>query len=235
MGVSVLGLADQNVMTEQVINTRWSDCNFAGVDLSGLAINYAQCLGQRWHHNAHFFLESAETMLEKIIATYPGPLQLCLIQFPTPYRLPTLSLEKSEERGNLQLPATCEDGFMVSEKLLHLVHDALAPKGKLLIQSNCEDVAVWIRNTAITSCNFDIVDTIPSLLSCDDDSRPTTPTKRSYDWIAAGGERAQGSGWSSWPLLPRRGRTETEVACMLNGTPVHRCLLVKMPSSQGHC
>ena len=49
--------------------------------------------------------------------------------------------------------------------------------------------------------------------------------KRTTDWISCGGERAEGEGWSTQPILPRIGRTETEVACMMNGTPVHRCRL----------
>jgi hypothetical protein len=169
-----------------------------------------------------------------------------MVQFPTPYRLSSSSppplassttnddddtetsptTDDDSRGGNSQLPSSATEGFMVSENLLQLLHKTLKPHaGKLLLQSNCEDVAVWMRNTAVQECQF--VDTDTTLLqsTIDDSSPKTSPTKRTLDWIAIGGERAEGARWSSGPILPRNGRTETEVACMLNGTPVHRCLL----------
>jgi tRNA G46 methylase TrmB len=255
MGVSLLGLA-QEEQGEGIVN--WSECNFAGVDLSGLAINYGQSLGTSWKldDRLHFFFDSAESFVEQVSSTYPGPVELCMVQFPTPYRLSssspppmassttvatnddieasatTTNDEDSRGGGNSQLPSSATEGFMVSEKLLQLVHKTLAPHaGKLLVQSNCEDVAVWMRNTAIQDCHFADIEAATQLLpSTTDDSsvaKPTSPTKRTVDWMAmtGGDDRAEGAGWSAGPILPRHGRTETEVACMLNGTPVHRCLL----------
>ena len=51
-------------------------------------------------------------------------------------------------------------------------------------------------------------------------------TQRAQRWVANGGERAIGKSFSSLPLLPMSGRTETEVACSLDHKPVHRCLFV---------
>ena len=248
MGVSLLGLAQQQQQQQQQDDddnddiAPFNDCNFAGVDLSGLAINYAQGIAKSWKldSNLQFFFDGANSFVEKVAASYPGPVQLCMVQFPTPYRLPTTLLDLDDEQddskeGNDQLPSSATAGFMVSEQLLTLIHNALMPDGgKVLIQSNCEDVAVWIRNTAIGRCNFENInnndddDVLPVVVP-NNDIPPTTPTKRTLDWIAMGGERAQvgAGGWSAGPLLPRKGRTETEVACMINGTPVHRCLLVK--------
>ena len=118
---------------------------------------------------------------------------------------------------------------MVSEQLLSLVHDVLVKsQGRLLLQSNCEDVAVWMRNRACDELNggFSFIE--------EDFSPPWNPTppsapripQRTADWISMGGERANGPGWISQPVLPRLGATETEVACILNGIPVHRCVLV---------
>jgi len=51
------------------------------------------------------------------------------------------------------------------------------------------------------------------------------PTKHTLDWIAMGGERAARTGWFQQSVLALTGRTETDIACMLNETPVHRCML----------
>lgn len=120
---------------------------------------------------------------------------------------------------------------MVTKKLLLLIHGALQvnndlQSGKLLIQSNCEDVAVLMRHTA-QDVGFRHVNW-PS----ESESLPTSTAvripKRTLDWIALGGYRAEGEGWSTGPILPRTGRTETEVACILSGTPVHRSLQVPL-------
>lgn len=229
MGVSLLGLArgrDVDVDSCPFLDIDLKTCNFAGVDLSGLAIGYARGLSHRWGMNdrLHFFVDNAESFLEKVINSYPGPLRFCLVQFPTPYRLPN-----AEKEGNSQLPSDETSGFMVTERLLQLLRKALCPtSGTLLLQSNCEDVAVFMRQIACQQVGFECIET-SDLTPCELDPSVKIP-KRTLDWIAMGGTRAEGSGWSSKPLLPRIGRTETEVACMANGTPVHRCLL-RVPCS----
>lgn len=242
MGVSTLGLAtavqsDESVQGHPLYE--WSKCNFAGVDLSGLAIQYAQSLRTSWNLQDRlcFFVDRAENFLQHVRNTYPGPIHLCMVQFPTPYRLELPRKTNSDDisndttRGNTQLPeSSSSKNFMVSKDLLTLARRTIDLRdGKLLVQSNCEDVAVWIRNTAIEDCQFEsiVVDSVT------EPTKSLSPTKRTLDWIAAGcaTQRAQGFGWTDGPVLPRRGRTETEVACMLNGTPVHRCVLQPKKSS----
>lgn len=127
---------------------------------------------------------------------------------------------------------------MVTEKLLELIHSNLHPKrGKLLLQSNCEDVAVWMRNLACQKAGFaaindiDIddndIDVVSSYTDKESDfvsSQQRIP-QRTVDYVAMGGERAEGGGWFQREILHSEGATETEVACAINGTPVHRCLL----------
>jgi hypothetical protein len=266
MGVSLLGLASSGShdTTAQASSERlladddseseasisWSDCNFVGVDLGALGIGYARGLASRWglDDRLQFVVDSAEPFVEQVQATYPGPVHLCLIQFPTPYRLKKPAAATADDHddeestdssggGNSQLPTSAHDGFMVTENLFRLVHKALSKtNGRLLLQSNCEDVAVWMRDLACTRVAFS---------SHDDDETTNNKNKplhlasggflstgvalripqRTADWIAMGGERADGAGWYEHPLLHREGATETEVACALNGTPVHRCLL----------
>ena len=50
--------------------------------------------------------------------------------------------------------------------------------------------------------------------------------QRTALYIAMGCERAEGDGWSQEPILPRKGSTETELACQMNETPVHRCIFI---------
>jgi SAM-dependent methyltransferase len=235
MGVSALGLSSldgnsNNSTTD--INYDWSSYNYIGVDLSQTGIGYAKGISRRWglEERAAFVVDSAENLLERV-KQYPGPIELVMVQFPTPYRLiPTpagtvLSDEDLLKGGNSQLPTSADDGFMVTSNLLKLAADVLQgsdgkPSGKLILQSNCEDVAVTMRDVAINQAGFEIV-----RLENEVEAVQGTPTKRTMNWIEMDGKRAEGPGWSSEPLLPRKGRTETEIACILNGTPVHRCML----------
>ena len=241
MGVSLLGLAQCQPGDEGSPIGDWTDCNFAGVDLSGLAIGYARGLSLRWglDDRVQFFVDDAENFLELVIVSYPGLVRLCLIQFPTPYRLNVLdSIDKDNEalpiNGNSQLPSDVANGFMVTKRLLGLIHECLSQNepGKLLIQSNCEDVAVFMRNIACSIAGFECVesDVQSELLNQNQSfSEYARIPKRTLDWVSIGGERAKGEGWSMKPILPRIGRTETEVSCIVSSTPVHRCLLRAAP------
>lgn len=235
MAVSLLGLA-------QCKSDEYSDANFAGVDLSGLSIGYANGLSRRWGLGGRlqFFVDNAESFVKRVLDSYPGPVRLCLIQFPTPYRLklPRNGINKDKasihQKGNSQLPVDGTSGFMVTRRLLELIHAVLSrgePGASLLIQSNCEDVAVYMRRMACEKVGYECVqfgDEEPPLEA--PGALVTRTPKRTIDWISRGGERAEGEGWTTQPILPRIGRTETEVACMMNGTPVHRCLLrVRVP------
>mmetsp|Transcript_25193 Transcript_25193/g.59409 ORF Transcript_25193/g.59409 Transcript_25193/m.59409 type:complete len:740 (-) Transcript_25193:73-2292(-) len=233
MGVSLLGLAsttttDRGASEQESArlllgqNMKWSDCNFVGVDLGALGIEYSRGVAHRWNAegNLQFVIDAAEDFCQHL-QSYPGEIRCCMIQFPTPFRL------QNKDGGNSQLPASKLEGFMVTENLLQTIHSSLDPKhGKLLLQSNCEDVAVWMRDLACRTVGFTALD--------DDDDREEPPhqgsipqriPQRTQDWIAMGGERAEGRGWFRRNILHRRGATETEATCAINGTPIHRCLL----------
>jgi hypothetical protein len=245
MGISLLGLArgDSQASAQILLGNdsslTWEDCNFAGVDLGGLGIGYARGLASRWDIDGRlqFVMDSAESFMENLIQSYPGSINVCLIQFPTPYQLKPANAE-SETNGNSQLPTSARDGFMVTEKLLQLVHQSLSEtNGRLLIQSNCEDVAVYMRDVASTSVGFAVENIDRDILQSQSETFPSLNTaqripQRTADWIAMGGERAEGSGWSKVPILHRDGATETEVSCVLNGTPVHRCVLRSLDSQE---
>lgn len=228
MGVSLLGLATatSGETNDEEIQIDWNECNFIGVDLSRLGIRFATGVSKRWElDNLKFVVDPAEECIERL-SSYPGPIKLAMIQFPTPYRYTEdrVDTEASVAQGyNAQLPEDSESGtFMVTEKLLCLIQRVLSRKqdGRLLIQSNCEDVAVRMKNIAETRAGLKAVEFTNSVTSLD------AVTQRAQRWVANGGDRAIGNSFSSLPLLPMIGRTETEVACSLDGKPVHRCLFV---------
>lgn len=245
MGVSLLGLASSHnsdghsPTADSEIQIDWNECNFIGVDLSRLTIRYAQGVCERWRlggGNLNFVVDSAEECLKRISETYPGNVAMVMLQFPTPYRFQNATDDEDADgcdsgdgstpsvarKGfNSQLPeGAASDDFMVTEKLLSRIYEVLSKyNGQLLVQSNCEDVAVHMRNVATNTGGFQSVafsDPVVSLGAV---------TQRAQNWVAMGGERAIGKCWSADPLLPSGGRTETEVACSLDSKPVHRCLL----------
>mmetsp|Transcript_10203 Transcript_10203/g.11715 ORF Transcript_10203/g.11715 Transcript_10203/m.11715 type:complete len:674 (+) Transcript_10203:169-2190(+) len=254
MGVSLLGLASTTDQTgidssrlmlgennknddtdeSQTDPLKWSDCNFIGVDLGALGIGYGQGIANRWNLQSrlHFVVDTAEDFFRSL-HLYPGEICCCMIQFPTPFRF-----QAKKDGGNSQLPKSKYDGFMVTQELLELIHCNLHPKrGKLLLQSNCEDVAVWMRNLACQSVGFSALNDIVN----DDNDNDIPPPyvdkeidivssqeripQRTLNYVAMGGERASGRGWFQRGILHSEGATETEVACAINGTPLHRCLL----------
>ena len=92
------------------------------------------------------------------------------------------------------------------------------------MQSNVEDVAVFMRHLAEES-GFSVVP-VSNAITSFDEVKARVP-QRTKEYIKMGGnrKRALGEGWAGEALLPRRGATETEVACLLDTTPIHRCLL----------
>ena len=172
--------------------------------------------------------------------------------------------ETQRRGGNMQLPASIRNGgFMVTSELLNKVSQLLSTAQQsrvdtdsttttmpyhpdFLFQSNCEDVAVFVRNMARNEAGF-IVNTEMSEAPVDDNEVDMTmlksdllkPTQRTLNWIASYDnannnntmdrftdlERASGYGWWTKPILPNNGCTETEVACIMKQIPVHRFLL----------
>jgi SAM-dependent methyltransferase len=231
MGASLLGLATLDQARQDSFNTSpdghglehidWRQCNYVGGDLSQLTIGYGRGIAQRWNVDGklQFTYASAMDLMNSVKNQYPGKVALIMVQFPTPFKL-------KEAIGNRQLPSDATSGFMVSEGLLKSAADSLnRSNGFLVLQSNCEDVAVTIREMAEDSASFGCIP-VPSVVVSTAESASSSRTpERTTEWIRQGGTRAVGSGWSLTPLIPSRGSTETEIACQLNETPIHRCLL----------
>ena len=173
---------------------------------------------------AHFVHGSAEEVVE-YLKTYPGDVRLIMLQFPTPYRFdatPANGMVSVVNQGqfNQQLPIDAFSGFMVSRRLLQFSRNVLdETDGKLLLQSNVEDVAVHMRDIA----QMEEFEPIPAPSYVNE--TPATVHQRTIKWIKSGGDRTISYVWSSEYFLPALGATETEIACTLNGTPIHRILM----------
>eukprot|EP00977_Amphora_coffeiformis_P014725 scaffold4201_cov178-Amphora_coffeaeformis.AAC.20 len=223
MGLSLLGIASTANSDEEW--HQWEHCNFLGVDLSPLAIRYGEGIARRWGYEGslHFIVDTAERALKAVDSSYPGPVSQVLIQFPTPYRMVPSNTTSSDYQGNTQLPKNAKEGFMVTEELLQQAASLLEKShGRLLLQSNCEDVAIHMCKTAIEAGMVGVQSKDPRL------AMPVETTQRTNTWLSQQSEspnRAMGPIWWNSPILSKTCQTETEISCVLNNVPVHRCLL----------
>ena len=222
-----------------------SQCNFLGVDLNHATLRYASGIAHRWNLTGRvaFVHQSSDDLIRAVLATYPGSVALVLVHYPTPYRLPTANQDRG---GNSQLPDSADEGFMISDAWMEGIATLLRQRshrggggGYLLLQSNCEDVAITLRDRALAH-GFQVVPVDRAAVLTlpfpgddddddDDDDTASRISNRTVEWVRRGGERPIGPEWSAVPLLPPRCTTETEVACTVQGTPVHRCLLRVVP------
>lgn len=231
LGVSIIGLAslrnrypqEMGSMDLLVSGLDWNQCNYLGGDLSLLGTRFGQGIATRWNlkGHLHFTRASAEDLVKEVDRLYPGRIAMIMIQFPSPYRL--------KESGNTQLPSTAETGFMVSHSLMKQVSSIVSKSdGRVLLQSNCEDVAVTMRDMGKAVGLSPVVARDPVLSVNDMPPHQRTP-QRTQEWIRLGGQRALGPEWSRVPLLPTGCGTETEASCAVHETPVHRCILEPGP------
>lgn len=231
-----MGLASLSGPTdddEGIAGLDYCDCNYLGGDLSQATIRYATGMAERLNLSEKLQIThaSAKNLLDQVSFLYPGRVALVMIQFPTPYRLANTT---GKVDGNSQLPSGSDSpDFMVSQSVMEQIAIMLKRSaGDLLLQTNCEDVAISLRDRAM-SCGFECVlatNPVVSRFSCASGEENHCGDhyrlpERTQNWIRLGGQRAVGLEWSSEPLLPMRCATETEVACQIQGTPIHRCLL----------
>ena len=233
MGTSLLGLAaitgeecegkepiqlNSEKVKDKTIDIDWPACNFLGVELNPALAGFARGVAARWKldNKLQFVSVPADVVMTQI-PSYPGGVEMCSVQFPTPFRLQSNNDDPSciVFEGNRQLPDETK-GFMVTKDLISSV--ARSSK-RLLLVSNSEDVAVHMRKVAEDGGLFTCVDVPYPVRNVDDiEGRVTWRTKR------MNGPRAVGGGWSRVTLLPPISRSETETS--KGDTPIHRCVLV---------
>jgi tRNA G46 methylase TrmB len=225
-GVSLLGLAKSNYFTRE-----YGICNYIGVDLSSIAITYANSIAVKWnmHDTCQFHIAPVEGFFQYIHQLYKGPIVCILIQYPTPYKLSlsqktTTTTTQQSKQSNSQLP-TEEEGFMVTNKLLSISLELLAIHGILYLQSNVEDVAVSMKikiesNDVYKANEFEYLNSED--LSSTQPPMSTVMTQRQRLWAERGGRLAEGPGWLSSSPFGLSARTETEAAYMIDKKPIYR-------------
>lgn len=214
---------------------RRGNVNFLWCDLSAHACRYANGIAQRWGVSCAFVFFGADECIKAVRRSYPGGLYQAMVQFPTPF-----ASEVSAAAGNSQLPAKNSAHFMGKAGFLARCAKALAPGGTLFIQSNVEDVAVAMKRSL--DGGGAEAGLVPVLAEGEDaateaavgeDAAEAVPRRRE-EWVAQGGERAAGPQWLGRSILPRAGRTETEVMYDSKKTRVHRAAWTKRGGS-GAC
>jgi len=116
-GVSLLGLARTGMYINKTLciesinrsdedddndDNDGSKYNFLGCDLSKHAINYARGIASRWgiSDKCKFCVISAEPFVTWVLKHYQGPVKMILIQYPTPYSLPTPHHDDGDSDGD---------------------------------------------------------------------------------------------------------------------------------------
>jgi hypothetical protein len=245
LGVTLLGLASNYGVSkgEYNLDLDWSKYNYLGSDLSLTAIQWATSLTlRRWTSGRCKFLHtSTETLLAYLEHTSVN-VKLIFLQFPTPYRLQDeISLKDKhgeiEKKGpgcNEKLPLGPDDpSFMANPKILTQMVTILENKKigydqdrYLLMQSNCEDVAIKLYDSLVDLGLTPLENTKPRI-SFDEQAI----SSRTKSWLQiqhrlhkndSDVRRSVGSHWADEPLIPIR--TETEVSSEYQSTSVHRCL-----------
>jgi hypothetical protein len=217
------------------IAQRWSSSDHATDRYKDVAPN-PWCSAGRLQYECRSTHDLLDQLLCSESLPYPGRIVLVLLQFPTPYRLlADRGNDANDENGfkamgNMQLPAHESNGFMGSSLVLGKIAELLRRQGggRLLVQSNCEDVAVQIQSSAM-ECGFTAIP-MESHVSEMDNALLTERTRRwlqsalARDGDQANHRRAIGPEWSATRLLPERCASETDVACQIQNVPVHRIL-----------
>ena len=234
LGVTLIGLAamaegqlsDERSESDRLpLPLEWAEYNYLGADYSLNATRWASSLTMRMKLSGrcHFIHASAEALLEYADKADVN-VKMILVQFPTPYRL---NHDDKQGGRNEKLPRSSVDPtFLANETFLDhcaeiLTRDEVDSERYILLQSNCEDVALQLHESLL-SRNLVAMDAV----------RPRHTfnglevSSRTKSWLQSrDGEhtyRALGRQWSSEPIIPVA--TETEASCSKHATPIHRCL-----------
>ncbi len=143
------------------LQSQYKNLNYVGIDLNTQSIAYSTSIATRWNvtHQVKFVLGDVKEFLHKLIdfvrmPEYESRIDTILINFPTPFSVSIYDEDVNATMpGNPQLPLNTED-FMVSPVTLDLIQQIfVAQKAKspsqrcnLYVQSNIEDVIVFIKN-----------------------------------------------------------------------------------------
>lgn len=242
-GLSLLGMASQ---TEQ----QAKEYNFLGIDLSVRALRYASGLSQRWQLDGQckFVLMDALTAVHKIQEEYSGEVALVCISYPSPFPLCQEINEDGDSisSGNMQLPQ--KSAFLLQANVVQTIASILRENGGLYLQSNAEDVLLYMKKmveTANTSLiipeeGVDVIKGLPPHVTDASkmdsigwvETAPMPPPRqgsRLAKYLASGRKRATGKGFLNDSPFKDFAKTETEAAYTLDGRvdELHRVVFFK--------
>ncbi len=170
----------------------------------------------------HFARSNATVSLKTMLETYPGPVELVTIQFPDPH------FKKRHRKRRI-----------VQDTLVKAVTEILAPKGRVLLQSDVLNVAVDMRDKFEQGCHglleVSPLHTPDSVFFQEEEEEEKEEEEEDDTRIGNHqGEivdnsvltsRFQNHGWLKYNPLPVR--TERECLVMEQKGSVYRILLVK--------
>lgn len=149
----------------------------------------------------------------------------------------TLDLGHDEDlAGNTQLPNKSE--FMLCSPLAQKIEHVLAIGGALYMQSNVEDVALWMRRLVEANTGLEAPREVSKAhldrlgVGQQDQWASISPnealSERQKRYFAYGGQmRAAGEGWLKQSPMHPCSHTETEILCNIEEKPVHRIIFKK--------
>jgi hypothetical protein len=131
----------------------------------------------------------ATVLLWDVASSYPhGKVSLIMIQFPTPFKF------HWKDNGNQQLSSDEANGFIVNPECFSLLLIFCSSrKGYLLLKSNCEYLAVKMRDVAINDVVFECMNLEIRVTAFPELAESALPL-RTQNWIQMGGERPIGEG-----------------------------------------
>ena len=98
-GVYLLRLCDLAMRNHSILQGKYRQLNYLGVDMNRRCVLYANGLSSRWgmEQQCAFLEMDSLTCLDYVLNNYPGSVSTILINFPTPYNLALLLNEEPEE------------------------------------------------------------------------------------------------------------------------------------------
>ena len=244
-GTSLLGLCYNNDKDKD------NAYNYLGCDMSRAAVLYASGIASRWGYDKklRFLNVNVKQCLSIIADSYKGPVEVIMINFPTPYKydiiydywnengfIDTQGLvieEGKNDIGNSELPQTF-DHFMISNDTIKMMKDC-KKNGScyILVKSNVEDVAVYMQHLFLKSgAIIPQLKDLPSIFEKESSASATAATtatknydntKRGLIYSATKFPKATGQGWLDFNPIPFA-RTETEVQYEFDMKKVYRFL-----------
>jgi len=151
------------------MHKEYKNFNYIGIDLNSRSVAYSNSIASRWNvtHQVKFILGDVKACLQQLVhytkqAENKPLIDTIIINFPTPFSIAMYDNDVIDcHIGNSQLPKN-EEEFMVSPNTLEMIQKLFyyqkekSPmhRNNLYVQSNIEDIIVYIKNEIDTLGGF---------------------------------------------------------------------------------